>query len=85
MALRISALDWSSAPHKVSNMGIQSRDYMKRTSDGGSHQPSSPDDQLEAFLSGFLRKHPRFFIYLGIGIVFLILLGLFVAKFSRKA
>jgi hypothetical protein len=66
-------------------MGIQSRDYMKRTSDGRGHEPSSPDDKMEAFLSGFLQKHPRFFIYAGIGIILLIIVGLFVAKFSSGA
>jgi hypothetical protein len=66
-------------------MGIRSRDYMKRPSDDGGHRPSSRDDKLEVFLSGFLQQHPRFFIDPGIGIVLLIIIGLFVANFSSKA
>jgi len=58
---------------------------MKRPSDDDGHQPSSPDDQIEAFLGGFLQKHPRFFIYLGIGIIVLIIIGLCIAKLSGQA
>jgi hypothetical protein len=63
-------------------MGIRSRDYMKRPSDdGGSERPSSTDSKLEAFLSGFLQRNPRFFIYLTIAIIVLIVIGLVAAKF----
>jgi len=64
-------------------MGIQSRDYMKRRpddDDGG--RSSTPDGKLEDFLSGFLRRHPRFFLYVGIALAGLIVAGLLVAKFS---
>ena len=47
-------------------MGIEDRNYMKRSSDEGDRFASSPDDKLEAFFSGFLEKHPRFFVHLGI-------------------
>ena len=66
-------------------MGIRSRDYMKRPSDGDGEPPSTPDSKLEAFLSGFLQRHPRFFIYLGIALAVLIIVGLVIAKFSDKA
>ncbi len=68
-----------------SNMGIQSRDYMKRPSDDDGDRPSTPDSRLEAFLSGFLQRYPRFFIHLGIGFVALIIIALLVAKFADKA
>lgn len=63
-------------------MGIRSRDYMKRPSDDDGERPSTPDAKFEAFLSGFLRRHPRFFLYLGIALAALILVALLVAKFS---
>ena len=66
-------------------MGIQSRDYMKRPSGNDGHQPSTPDGKIEAFLSGFLQRHPRFFIFLGIALVVLVIAALLVAKLSAKA
>jgi hypothetical protein len=66
-------------------MGIYNRDYMKRPSDDDHERASSPDARLEAFFSGFLQKHPRFFLYLGIGILVLAALALVVVKFSSKA
>ena len=65
-----------------SDMGIQSRDYMKRPSDDDGERSSTPDGKVEALLSGFLQRHPRFFIYLGIALVALIIITLLVAKFS---
>jgi len=65
-------------------MGIQSRDYMKRPSGDYDERPSTPEGKIEAFLSGFLQKHPRFFLYLGIGLALLILIGLLLAKFSAQ-
>jgi hypothetical protein len=66
-------------------MGIRSRDYMKRPSDDDGERPSTPEGKLEDFLSGFLQRHPRFFVYLGIALVVLIIVGLLLAKFSGKA
>jgi len=63
-------------------MGIRSRDYMRRPSDDDGERPSPPDNKLEAFLSGFLQRHPRFFVYLGIALVALVVIALLVAKFS---
>jgi hypothetical protein len=55
---------------------------MKRPSDGGGERPATPDGKVEDFLSGFLQKHPRFFIYLIIAIALLVIIGLVVAKFA---
>ena len=65
-------------------MGIRSRDYMKRPSDGDGGEPSTPDTKLEAFLSGFLNKHPKFFIYLSVALVALIVIALLIAKFTTS-
>jgi len=63
-------------------MGIKSRDYMKRPSDDDGDPPSTPDSNLEAFLSGFLKRNPRFFLYLTLAIAALIIIGLLIAKFT---
>lgn len=63
-------------------MGIQSRDYMKRPSEDPGETGSGADMKLEAVLGGFLRRHPRFLVYVGIGLVALIIIALVVAKFS---
>lgn len=41
---------------------------------------SSPDERLEAFLGRFLARYPRFFLYLGLGLGALVVLGLVLAK-----
>ncbi len=66
-------------------MGIRSRDYMKRPSDGDGERPGTPDGRLEAVLSAFLQRHPRFFTYLGIALVVLILIALLIAKLAAKS
>ena len=65
-------------------MGIHNRDYMKRPSDDDHDRASSPDARLEAFFSGFLQKHPRFFLYLAIGIIALFALAFVAIKFSGR-
>jgi len=62
-------------------MGIQNRDYMRGRSDDD-RGSSSPDDQVENFLNNFLKRHPRFFLYVGIGFVALILIALLVYRLS---
>ena len=57
---------------------------MKRPSDDDGGRPSTPDAKLEAVLSGFLQRHPRFFIYLSVALAFLIIVALLLAKFSDK-
>ena len=63
-------------------MGIQDRDYMKKPPDDDGRRFSSADNRLEAFFSGFLAKHPRFFLYVGIGLLALSLLAFVVARIS---
>lgn len=67
-------------------MGIRSRDYMKRPSDDDGDQastPLTPDAKLEAFLGNFLKRNPRFFLYLTVALVALIIIALFIAKFAK--
>ncbi len=68
---------------KLSTMGIRSRDYMKRPSEGDGDRPSTPDGKVEAWLSGFLERNPRFFVYLGAAIVALVIIAFLIAKFSK--
>ena len=63
-------------------MGLQDRDYMRRGSGDGDERRSSPDSKAEASLAHFLQKHPRFFLYVAVGLGALILLGLLVARLS---
>jgi hypothetical protein len=65
-------------------MGIRDREYMKRPSDHDGGQAPPPDSRLEAFFSGFLQRHPRFFVYFGICLVVLIVITILVAKFSAN-
>jgi hypothetical protein len=63
-------------------MGIRDREYMKKPSDDDGRQSSSTDSKLEEFLSGFLARHPRFFLYVSIGLVVLVIAALIIAKVS---
>jgi uncharacterized membrane protein YukC len=63
-------------------MGIRDRDYMKRPSDDDGQSDSSSESKAEEFVSRFFQKHPRFVLYVGIGLVILIVIALIVAKFS---
>jgi hypothetical protein len=63
-------------------MGIRDRDYMKRPSDAEGKGDSPPDSKAEEFFAHFLRKHPRFFLYVAVGFGVLIVLGLLIVKFS---
>jgi hypothetical protein len=66
-------------------MGIEDRDYMKRSPDEGDRFASSPDDKLEAFFSDFLERHPRFFVHLGIAFAVLVIVALVAAKLLGKS
>ncbi|MEO6184076.1 MAG: hypothetical protein ABIP76_13210 [Verrucomicrobiota bacterium] len=57
---------------------------MKRSSDDDDQRHSTPDAKLEAFFSNFLQRHPKFFLYVGVGLVILIIVALVVAKFTNK-
>jgi len=64
-------------------MGIQDRDYMRRRPDDDDGHPSGSGRRAEAVLGGFLRRNPRFFTYVGIGLIALILIALGV-KWSAQ-
>ena len=65
-------------------MGLGDRDYMKRTSKDDFERASSPDDKLEALFSGFLHRHPRFFVKVSVLFVVLIVLAIIIAKLIEK-
>ena len=65
-------------------MGIYNRDYMKRPSDDDEERAYGSDEKLEAFFSGFLRRHPRFFLYFGIGMAALVIGTIVLAKISNR-
>lgn len=66
-------------------MGIQNRDYMKRRpDDDDDNRSSSSDSKLEALFSGLLERHPRFFIYVGIGLVILVVTAVVVTMLAAK-
>ena len=45
---------------------------------------SSADEKLEAFFSGFLRRHPRFLVVAGVIVAVAILLAIVIAKMGGK-
>lgn len=58
---------------------------MKRPSDDDDdRRASSPDSRLEAFFSEFLQRHPRFFLYVGIGLAVLVVVAIAVAKLTAR-
>ena len=65
-------------------MGLDDRDYMKRASNDEAHGASSPDEKLEAFFSGFLSRHPRFFVVAGVVLAVVIVLAIVIAKMGDK-
>jgi hypothetical protein len=66
-------------------MGILDRDYMKRPSDDDGQSDSSSESKAEEFVSRFLQKHPRFFLYVGIGLGALLIIAFIVAMFSETS
>jgi hypothetical protein len=58
---------------------------MKRPSDDDGDRPSTPDSNVEASLSAFLRRNPRFFIYLVIAFAVIVIIAFLIAKFSGAA
>ncbi len=65
-------------------MGLRDRDYMKRSSDDDAHRASSLDAKLEAWLRGFLDRHPRFFVITGVALAVFIVVAILVGKFADK-
>jgi len=66
-------------------MGIRDRDYMKRPSDGNGPRGPSLDSKAEEIASRFLQKHPRFFLYVGIGLAALIVIAFIVDRLSNTS
>jgi hypothetical protein len=56
---------------------------MRRPADGDSGEGHPADSGAEAWLAGFLRRNPRFFVWVGVGIGLLVGITLLVAMFSR--
>ena len=54
---------------------------MRRRSEGDDERKSSADS-LEDGLSRFLKRNPRFFVYVGIGLGILVLISLGLVFFS---
>ena len=65
-------------------MGLLDRDYMKRPPEEDA-PASTPDARLEALLSGFLNRHPRFFLLAGVLLATLILLAILIARFAGRS
>jgi hypothetical protein len=66
-------------------MGILNRDYMKRPSGDDDRHASSPDSRAEEFFSRFMERHPRFFLYVGIGLAAVIIVAIIVARLLDKS
>ena len=65
-------------------MGIHDRDYMRRRpEDDEGRKPVPTDSRLEEFFSGFLRRNPKFLLYVGIGLGVLILAAVAAAAFLK--
>jgi len=57
---------------------------MRRPSDDDAERASSPDAKLEAFLSGFLGRHPRFLLVAGLVLAALVILAIVASKLAGK-
>ncbi|MEI7729906.1 MAG: hypothetical protein WCO56_10070 [Verrucomicrobiota bacterium] len=57
---------------------------MKRPRDDEDSSYSSSESNAEEFLANFLQRHPRFFIYVGIGLVALIVIAVVVTMIASK-
>jgi len=66
-------------------MGLLDRDYMKRPPEEDARPASTPDARLEALLSGFLNRHPRFFLLAGVLLATLILVAILIARLAGRS
>jgi hypothetical protein len=67
-------------------MGIQNRDYMKRPADDDDdRQASSSESSAEEFLTRFLQRHPRLFIYVGVGLAIVAVVAVLVAVLANRS
>jgi hypothetical protein len=53
---------------------------MKSRPDRDDSRGSSPDSRAEQFFANFLRRHPRFFAYVGIALLVLVVLAIVAVK-----
>jgi len=60
-------------------MGIRDRDYMRKRPDEGPSRRSPADSRLEGFLSGFLARHPRLLLGVGIALAALVIIAVVFA------
>ena len=65
-------------------MGLHDRDYMRRDLDEDGANASSSDEKLEAFFSGFLRRHPRVPMVIGVVLVVVLVVTVVVVKLAGK-
>ena len=63
-------------------MGLDDRDYMKRSPDDDA-RGSSPDEKLESFVSGFLTRHPKLPMVIGITLVVLVIAVIVGVKLAK--
>lgn len=61
-------------------MGIHNRDYMRRPGDDGHHRGTSIEDHL----AQFLQRHPRFFLYVGLVVVALVVLAVVAINLETR-
>ena len=64
-------------------MGLDDRDYMKRSPDDDARRGSSPDEKLESFVSGFLTRHPKLPMVIGITLVVLVIAVIVGVKLAK--
>jgi hypothetical protein len=60
-------------------MGLHDRDYMKGGSGDYGTPASSTDEKVEAYLAGFLQKHRRTLLIIGVVLALLLVAGLLMA------
>jgi hypothetical protein len=66
-------------------MSLHDRDYMKRPSEDDPGRAGPADEKLEAFFSGFLSRHPRLPLAIGVTLVLALVIAILAAKFAGKA
>ena len=56
---------------------------MKRSPDDDARRGSSPDEKLESFVSGFLARHPKLPMVIGIALVVLVIAVIVGVKLAK--
>jgi len=57
---------------------------MRRPSGEAPRFRPSADDRLDAFFSGFLARHPRFLMYVGVGLGALLVVAWILVRLSAQ-